>query len=111
MTEFDRTTLWIIIIALGLGSFGLRFIFLGLLGDRPLPAWLLRHLRYTGVSILPALIAPLILWPPATGGETDPARLLAAGAAVLTGLITRNIVVAITTGSVVLYSALAFFSA
>lgn len=111
MTEIDRTTLWIVIVGLGLGSFGLRFVFLGLLGDRPLPTWLLRHLRYTGVAILPALIAPLILWPQATGGETDPARLLAAGAAVLAGLLTRNVIAAILAGGVVLYSALAFFSA
>ncbi|NIY99439.1 AzlD domain-containing protein, partial [Salipiger sp. HF18] len=56
----DRVDLWIVIIGLGIGSFGLRFVFLGLVGDRPLPAWLMRHLRYTAVSVLPALVMPLI---------------------------------------------------
>ena len=64
----DQSTLWTVIISLGLGSFALRFVFLGVVGNRPLPDWLLRHLRYTAVAVLPALIAPLVLWPPATGG-------------------------------------------
>ncbi|MEC7298634.1 MAG: AzlD domain-containing protein, partial [Pseudomonadota bacterium] len=74
----DRTELWIVILALGLGSFGLRFVFLGLVGDKAMPDWVLRHLRYTAVSVLPALVAPLVVWPGATGGEIDPPRLIAA---------------------------------
>ena len=64
----DLSDLWLIIIVLGIGSFGLRFMFLGLVGDRALPDWLLRHLRYTAVAILPALVAPIVVWPAATGG-------------------------------------------
>ena len=41
----QTTTLWIVIIAMAIGSFGLRFLFLGLVGDRALPPWVLRHLR------------------------------------------------------------------
>ena len=48
----DRTELWIVIICLGIGSFALRFAFTGLVGDRKLPDWLMRHLRYTAVGIL-----------------------------------------------------------
>ncbi|MGR3455837.1 AzlD domain-containing protein, partial [Pseudooceanicola sp.] len=77
----DRLELWLVIAGLAVGSFGLRFVFLGLVGNRPMPEWLLRHLRYTAVSILPALVAPLVLWPAATGGEPDPARLGATFAA------------------------------
>ncbi|MFU1476319.1 AzlD domain-containing protein [Roseovarius sp. C7] len=99
----DQSTLWTVIVALGLGSFALRFVFLGVVGNRPLPDWLLRHLRYTAVAVLPALIAPLVLWPPATGGETDPARLLAAFAAIAVGLWTRNVIGAIVAGAAVLY--------
>ena len=50
-------TVWTVIILLGLGSFGLRFLFIGIVGDRPLPPWLLRHLRYTAVAVLPGLVA------------------------------------------------------
>lgn len=95
--------IWTVIVLLGLGSFLLRFVFLGLVGDRPLPAWLLRHLRYTAVAVLPALIAPLVLWPPATGGAIDGPRLIAALAAILVGLWTRNVIGTILAGAVALY--------
>ncbi|MDJ0821191.1 MAG: AzlD domain-containing protein [Paracoccaceae bacterium] len=101
----DPTTLWTVIILLGLGSFGLRFVFLGLVGDRPLPDWLLRHLRYTAVAVLPALVAPLVVWPRATGGETDPVRLTAALAALAVGYVTKNIYGAMGTGAAVLIGA------
>src|SRR6056297_1113009 len=78
MDMIDKTTLWTVIAGIGIGSFALRFAFIGLVGDRPLPGWLLRHLRYTAVTVIPALVAPLVIWPPATGGETAPARLAAA---------------------------------
>ena len=105
----DRTTLWIVIIGLGLGSFFLRFVFTGLVGDRPMPAWLLRHLRYTAVAVLPALVAPQVLWPAATGGEPDPARLAAAAAALSVGLITKNVLAAMLAGGVTLYGMLYLF--
>ncbi len=101
----DATTLWTVIIVLGLGSFGLRFAFLGLVGDSPLPDWLLRHLRYTAVAVLPALVAPLVVWPRATGGETDPVRLSAALAALAVGYLTKNLYGAMITGALVLIGA------
>lgn len=72
------TVIWTVIVFLGLGTYFIRFSFLGFLGDRTLPAWLLRHLRYVGVAVLPALVAPMILWPGGPGSEVDPARLAAA---------------------------------
>lgn len=100
----DKATLWTVIAGLGAGSFALRFLFLGLIGNRPLPAWVLRHLRYTAVAIIPALVAPMVLWPKATGGETDPARLAAAAAALAVGVLTRSVLGAILAGAVVLYT-------
>ena len=44
--------LWAIIIALGAGSFSLRFAFLWFVGDRKSPECVLLHLRDTAVSIL-----------------------------------------------------------
>ena len=102
----DRATLWTIILGLGLGSFALRFLFLGLIGSRPLPAWVLRHLRYTAVAFIPALVAPMILWPEATGGTLDSARLAAAAATVLAGVLTRNLLLSILAGGVTLYALL-----
>ncbi|MDG1171113.1 MAG: AzlD domain-containing protein [Sulfitobacter sp.] len=102
----DKTTLWIVIIGLGLGSFFLRFVFTGLVGHRAMPAWLLRHLRYTAVAVLPALVAPQVLWPSATSGETDPARLAAAATTFAVGLITKSVLAAMLSGATVLYSVL-----
>ena len=99
----DKGQLWTVILLLGLGSFVLRYVFLGFVGDRDLPPWVLRHLRYTAVAVLPALIAPLVLWPPATGGHPDAARLAAALVATFVGLTTRSVVGTMLIGAAVLY--------
>lgn len=100
----DDTTIWITIIALGIGTFLIRFSFLGLLGGRDLPDWLTRHLRYVPVAVLPGLIAPLVLWPEATGGSADLARSLAALSALAIGALTRSVLGAIFGGMAVLYA-------
>ncbi|MEO9777678.1 MAG: AzlD domain-containing protein [Sedimentitalea sp.] len=102
----DPVTLWTVIIGLAIGSFALRFVFIGLVGDRPLPAWLLRHLRYTAVAILPALVTPLVIWPSATGGTPDLPRIAAAAATIVAGLLTKNVIVAIFAGAATLYGLL-----
>jgi branched-subunit amino acid transport protein len=102
----NKTTLWIVIIGLGLGSFFLRFVFTGLVGQRAMPDWLLRHLRYTAVAVLPALVAPQVLWPSATGGELDPARMAAAAVTLTVGLLTKNVLAAIGAGATTLYGLL-----
>jgi len=106
MTPVDPITMWTIIVGLAVGSFGLRFLFIGFVGDRPMPPWLLRHLRYTAVAILPALIAPLVVWPSATGGEPDAPRMGAAAVALAVGLITKNVIAAIFAGAGTLYGLL-----
>lgn len=102
----DKSHLWFIIAALGAGSFGLRFLFIGFVGDRPLPPWLLRHLRYTAVAILPGLVAPLVMWPAATGGESEPARLAAAVVTLAAGVFSKNLILAIFAGALTLYGGL-----
>ena len=75
--------IWTIIAVMAVATYLVRFSFLGLVGGRQMPDWVLRHLRYTPVAVLPGLIAPLVVWPEATGGETDPVRLAAALATVV----------------------------
>lgn len=100
MSDLD---VWTVILVLGLGTFALRYSFLGAVGNRPLPEWAARLLRYTAVGVLPGLIAPMVLWPQATGGAPDPARLLAAGAALGVGVLTRNTLAAIFAGVATLF--------
>lgn len=101
----DKTDLWIVITALALGSFGLRFLFLGVVGNRAMPDWVMRHLRYTAVAVLSALVTPLVVWPAATGGQTDPARLLAAVSAVCVGYFSKSVYAALATGAAVMIAA------
>jgi branched-subunit amino acid transport protein len=98
--------IWAVIAALGAGTYLIRFSFLGLIGDRALPAWAERLLRFVPAAVLPALVAPLVAWPQATGGETDPARLVAAAAALAVGAWRRSLLAAILAGMATLYLAL-----
>ena len=99
----DRGVFWTVVLMLGIGTYAIRLSFLGLLGNRELPGWLVRCLRYTAVAMLPALAAPAVMWPAATQSQTDPARLLAALATIIVGLYWRSMMGAIFAGGVVLY--------
>lgn len=101
MTMSD-SQIWAVIILVALGSFLIRFSFIGLVGDRELPAWVLRHLRYTPVAVLPGLVAPMVLWPEATGGVFDAPRLTAAAVTVLLGVVFKNLMIAILGGGATL---------
>ncbi len=103
---YTTVEIWAIIAIMGIGTFLIRFSFLGLIGDRPMPAVILRLLRYTPVAVLPGMVAPLVLWPGATDGQFDPVRMLAATATVLIGVWSRNVLWAILGGAATLYAAM-----
>jgi branched-subunit amino acid transport protein len=98
--------IWTVILVLGAGTYALRLSFLGLIGSRELPPWVLRLLAYVPVAVLPALVAPLVVWPAATGGEPDAPRMIAAAAALAVGALARGVLSAIAAGMAVLYLAL-----
>lgn len=98
--------IWAVILLVGAGTFLLRFSFLGLIGGRQLPEWMIRHLRYTPVAVLPGLVAPLVMFPAATGGAPDAPRLLATAAVLAVGIATRNVLAAILAGFGTLYGTL-----
>lgn len=97
--ELGGAGTWWIIAILGVLTYLTRFVFIGLVGDRPLPGWLLRHLRYTGVAVLPGLVAPLVVWPEATGGATDPVRLIAGAVTLAVGVWRRDVIQAVMAGA------------
>ncbi len=76
--SYSSAEVWWIIAIMGIGTFLIRFSFLGLIGNRKMPDWVLRHLRYTPVAVLPGLVAPLVILPAETGGAPDPVRITAA---------------------------------
>ncbi|WP_246026531.1 AzlD domain-containing protein [Paracoccus luteus] len=107
MPGWSDVEIWVVIAVLAVGTFLIRWSFLGIMGNRPLPVWAQRLLRYTAVAVLPALVAPLVAWPAAAGGRPEPARIAAAAVTVLVGLATRNTLAAIIGGAVTLVAALA----
>ena len=101
-TAIPTPVLWTVILGLAVGSYALRFLFIGLVGDRPLPPWLLKLLRYTAVSILPALVTPLVIWPAANDGQTDPIKLIAAFLALSVAYVSKNVLVGVAAGALAL---------
>lgn len=89
---------WTVILLLAAGSYLIRLSFLGLVGGRQLPDWLIAPLRYTTVAVLPALVAPVVVWPAATGGQPDPLRLAAALCALAVGVIFRSTLAGVAAG-------------
>ena len=89
-------SIWIVILALGIGTFLIRWSFLATLGDRDLPPIVIRMLRYTAVAGLPA----------ATGGQPEPARLSAAAVTIAVGVLTKNVILSIVAGATVLFAML-----
>ena len=100
--SLSQSTIWLIIALLALGTFGLRFSFLGLIGNRPLPEWLLRLLRYTPVAVIPGLMAPQVFRLNAATGWPDPALLGAVVATLAVGLWRRNAIWAMLAGALTL---------
>ncbi|MEE9428183.1 MAG: AzlD domain-containing protein [Paracoccaceae bacterium] len=101
--NYSNTEIWIIIAALGIGTFLIRFSFLGAFGTIELPPWAMRLLRYTPVAVLPGLVAPLVLWPQATGGQPDIARITAALVALALGMYFKNVLAAMFGAAITLY--------
>jgi branched-subunit amino acid transport protein len=107
--NYSSAEIWFIVAVMGVGTYLIRFSFLGLIGDRKMPDWVLRHLRYTPVAVLPGLVAPLVLWPAATGGDPDPARLIAAAATLAVAWWQKSMLWGVFAGAGLLWALQAMF--
>lgn len=94
--DMSTAEIWIVIAGLGVGTYLIRFSFLGLIGNRDLPDWIVRMLRFTPVAVLPAVIAPMIAT--SGDGESDPFRYLAALTTVVVALVSKNMLLSIGSG-------------
>lgn len=100
----DSWTIWVVIISVGIGTYLLRLSFLALIGNRALPSWVIRHLRYTAVAVLPALVIPMIVWSDTkAGSEVSIVQIIAALAALVLGWWRSSVLVAIFAGMGVYY--------
>jgi len=51
-------TLWLMLLIIGLITYAIRLSCIGLLGQREMPALLLKALRFVPITVLPAIILP-----------------------------------------------------
>jgi len=100
------TTLWLVIAAIGIGAFVLRFSFIGLSGRMALPDAMTRALRFVPAAVLSAIILPAALRMPA--GELDASldnpRLIACFIAALIAWMTRSVLATLAVGMATLWA-------
>ena len=106
MTGWTDAQIWTVVALLGVGTYLIRFSFLGLIGGRRLPRLVLRLLRYTPVAVLPGIAVPLVMGQSITDAGVDPAKILAAIATLAVGWWLKNVLFAILAGIGVLAAGL-----
>ena len=103
-------TIWLLFIAIGLGTFTLRFLFIYLFGKIEMPNWLSRALRFVPAAALAALVFPALTHP---AGQLDLSlsnfRLLAGLGGALVAWRTKNVLLTILVGMVLLWTFEAVF--
>jgi branched-subunit amino acid transport protein len=100
----SATSIWLMFVAIGLGTFLLRFLFIYLFGKIEMPAWLRRALRFVPASALAALVFPALTHP---AGHLDLSlgnfRLLAGLGGAIVAWRTRNVLLTIIVGMAILW--------
>ncbi len=95
---------WLVVGAIGLGTYATRLSFVALFGRYGVPAWLAAPLRYVAPAVLAALVAPAVISP---SGAVDLSlgnpRFYAAAAAMVIALRTKSVAWTIVAGMGVLW--------
>jgi branched-subunit amino acid transport protein len=95
---------WLLFVAIGLGTFLLRFLFIYLFGKIAIPDWLRRALRFVPAAALAALVFPALTHP---AGHLDLTlhnfRLLAGLGGAIVAWKTRNVLLTILVGMMLLW--------
>ncbi|TAH53303.1 MAG: AzlD domain-containing protein [Chloroflexota bacterium] len=96
--------LWLTIIACGIVTFLIRFSFIAIHGRVTMPEWFTRALMFVPIAVLSAITLPEILIQDG-GVNLSPfnARLLAGIIAVIVAWRTKNVLVTIVVGMLILW--------
>jgi branched-subunit amino acid transport protein len=97
-------TTWIVMLAVGLGSYALRLSLLALLGRTGVPAWLSSVLPWVAPAVIGALVASMVLTPGGTPITHIPPELVAVVAGFVAVRWTGNVVHAFTVGMPVMWA-------
>lgn len=97
-------SIWLLFIALAVGTFALRFSFIYLFGKVEMPEWLRRALRFVPASVLAALVFPALTYPSGTLDlSLGNIRLLAGIGGALVAWRTKNVLWTIIAGMVLFW--------
>lgn len=100
----SAASVWLLFLAIGLGTFLLRFLFIYLFGKIAMPDWLRRALRFVPAAALAALVFPALTHP---AGHLDLSmqnfRLLAGLGGAIIAWKTRNVLLTILIGMAILW--------
>lgn len=101
-TAHDPASIWLVVLAAGLGTYALRLSFILLLGRiETVPPRLIGVLRFVPAAVLAALVVPAIVAlsvDPGVGIESDPAELVAGLVAAAVAWRTGSVVATIGVG-------------
>ncbi len=91
---------WIAIFIIGLGTYLTRLSFIGAFGERDMPTWMERPLRFVAPAVMGAIVLPAVVQP--DGGleflPMDNPRFLAAVVAAAVAYKWRNVSLVIAVG-------------
>ena len=97
-------TLWLMLLIIGLITYAIRLSCIGLLGQREMPALLLKALRFVPITVLPAIILPqLFLRNNTLVLSVQNPRWIAGIIATIVAWRTRNVLLTILVGMVALW--------
>lgn len=97
-------TLWIMLLVIGAITYAIRISCIGLLGQRDMPALLLKALRFVPIAVLPAIILPqLFLRNNTLALSIQNPRWIAGILAGIVAWRTRNVLLTIAVGMVALW--------
>ena len=98
-------SIWLLFIALAVGTYALRLSFIYLFGKIEMPDWLRRALRFVPASVLAALVFPALAY---SNGSLDLSlgniRLLAGLGGALVAWRTKNVLWTIIVGMVLFWA-------
>ena len=99
--NYSQFEIWVIIALMAIGTFAIRFSFLGLIGSKRMPPLIERMLRFTPVAVLPGMLAPLVLWPPDSADGVTLLHLAATSTPVGTAYMTHQVISVLLAGLIV----------
>ena len=102
--------IWLTMLIAGLLTYSLRLVFIALVGERPAPPLVSRALRFVPPAVLTAIIFPELFMPSGSFNlSLTNARLVAGLVAALVAWRTKNALLTILAGMLVLWLLLWIF--